>query len=48
VWSDTKRRQLAHQVRGVSSINANSMAIIFKSKITFSQELCSALEPFHA
>jgi hypothetical protein len=35
VRSDTKCRQLAHQVGGVLSINANSMDIIFKSKITF-------------
>jgi hypothetical protein len=35
VRSDTKHRQLARQVGGVLSINGNSMAIIFKSKITF-------------
>jgi hypothetical protein len=36
VRSETKHQRLAHQVGGVLSINANSMAIIFKSKITFS------------
>jgi hypothetical protein len=36
VRSDTKHRQLARLVGGASSINTNSMAVIFKSKITFS------------
>jgi hypothetical protein len=36
VRSDTKHRNLARQVGGASSINADSMAVVFKSKITFS------------
>jgi hypothetical protein len=34
VRSDSKHRQLAHQVGGLSSIRASSMAITFKNKIT--------------
>jgi hypothetical protein len=34
VRSDTRHRQLARQVRGVSLIKASSMAITFKNKIT--------------
>jgi hypothetical protein len=36
VRSDTKHQQLAHQLGTVSSINADSMAVVFKSKIIFS------------
>jgi hypothetical protein len=36
VWSDTKHLQLACQVGGASSINADSMVVVFKSMITFS------------
>jgi hypothetical protein len=36
VWSDTKHRQLARQVEDVSLIKVNSMAVIFKNKITLS------------
>jgi hypothetical protein len=36
VRSNTQYRQLARQVGGASSINAEYMVVIFKSKITFS------------
>jgi hypothetical protein len=36
VRSDTTHRQLVCQVRGVSLVKANSMAIVFKNKIALS------------
>jgi hypothetical protein len=37
VRSNTRHRQLAHQVRGVSLIKVSSMVVTFKNKITVSQ-----------